>query len=71
MKKKEAETKRTRTTRADDARANLDRQYGRIGISAVAAALPFVGQAKNTGQASGTRDEDRETGGRRRSILAV
>lgn len=28
--------------------ADLDRRYGRIGISAVAAALTYKGEAKNT-----------------------
>ena len=28
-------------------RADLDRRYGRIGISAVAAALPYQSEAKN------------------------
>jgi hypothetical protein len=71
MNKPEAEKNRTKTAYAGDERANLDRQYGRIGISAVAAALPFAGQAKNTHHASDTRDSERQSGERRRSVLAI
>jgi hypothetical protein len=72
MSKPETETNRTKTARAgDDDRANLDRQYGRIGIPAVAAALPFAGQAKNTHHASDANDSERQSGNRRRSVLAV
>ena len=72
MSKQEAETNRTKTARTGDDHANLDRQYGRIGISAVAAALPFVGQAKNTHhQASDARDSEHQSADRRRSVLAV
>ena len=71
MTKKEAETNRTKTAHAGDDRANLDRQYGRIGIPAVAAALPFAGQAKNTHHASDANDRERQSADRRRSVLAV
>ncbi len=41
----------TRQDTASSSRANLDRnldrQYGNIGISAVAAALPYQGEGKN------------------------
>ena len=47
MSKQEAETNRTKTAEASDERGNLDRQYRSIGISAVAAALPYSGAAKN------------------------
>ena len=59
MSKKEAETKQTKTAEARDERANLDRQYGSIGISAVAAALPYAGTAKNSGSASAREDDGR------------
>jgi hypothetical protein len=72
MTKQKAETNRTKDARAGDDRANLDRQYGRIGISAVAAALPFAGEAKNTHhQASDARDSEHQSADRRRSVLAV
>lgn len=71
MSKQEAETNRTKTGGTRDERANLDRQYGRIGISAVAAALPFVGQGKNTKQASGECDDEQRAGKRRHSVLSV
>jgi hypothetical protein len=72
MSKQEAETSRTKTGGTRDERANLDRQYGRIGISAVAAALPFAGQTKNTHhQASDAHDSDHQSADRRRSVLAV
>lgn len=47
MNKQQAETSRTTTTADASDRANLDRQYRSIGISAVAAALPYSGVAKN------------------------
>lgn len=41
-------------------RANLDRQYGNIGISAVAAALPYQGDGKNPAYAPAKlRDDER------------
>ena len=51
-------TNRSKTPDASGGHADLDRQYGNIGISAVAAALPYVDRAKNSHHAS-TRDEDR------------
>lgn len=40
--------------------ANLDRQYGNIGISAVAAALPYQGEGKNPAYAPvKLRDDER------------
>lgn len=63
-------TDRTKTL-AGNARPDLDRQYGNIGISAVAAALPYVGKASNSRHAS-TREEDhRHPEQRRRSVLEV
>lgn len=64
MNKQEAEAKQSSTTRTGE-RVNLDRQYGRIGISSVAAALPFVGKAKSSAR---PREDDSE---RRHSVLAV
>ncbi len=65
MSEQKAEKNREKTAEASGKRSNLDRQYGDIGISAVAAALPYVGEAK-------TRKEgDRRSNGRKRSVLAV
>jgi hypothetical protein len=65
MSNRKAEKNRTKTAEPSGKRANLDRQYGDIGISAVAAALPYVGEAK-------TREErHRRSDGRKRSVLAV
>lgn len=71
MTKKEAETNRIKTADPRDEAANLDRQYGNIGISAVAAALPYVGNAKNSASATNREDDDRRSVARRRSVLAV
>ena len=71
MSKKEAETKQTKTAEARDERANLDRQYGSIGISAVAAALPYCGTLKNSDSASAREDDGRRSENRKRSVLAV
>ena len=71
MSKKQAETKQTKIAEARDERANLDRQYGSIGISAVAAALPYCGTAKNSDSASAREDESRRSEDRKRSVLAV
>jgi hypothetical protein len=67
MSKDTTETSRTETTKASGKRANLDRQYGNIGISAVAAALPYAGQARNASSREGEKRSDT----RKRSILAV
>ena len=69
MSKNETDTSRTKTADARDERANLDRQYGSIGISAVAAALPYVGNAKNS--AAAREDDHRRSEACRRSVLAV
>jgi hypothetical protein len=69
MSKQEAETKRVKTADASGDRTNLDRQYRRIGISAVAAALPYAGKAKNSASASDERD--RHSRDRKRSVLSV
>jgi hypothetical protein len=71
MSKKHVETKQTKTAEARDERANLDRQYGSIGISAVAAALPYAGTTKNSASASEREDDERRSNDRRRSVLAV
>ena len=48
----------------------LDRQYGKIGISAVAAALPYSGKAKRPAYVYGqVRSEDGHR--RKRSVLAL
>ena len=70
MNKQQAETNRTKTGDTGGERANLDRQYRSIGISAVAAALPFVAKAKEPAERSAGREGDRSAA-RRRSVLAV
>ncbi len=71
MSNKQAETKHAKTAAARDERANLDRQYGSIGISAVAAALPYCGSAKKSHSASAREDDGRRSEDRKRSVLAV
>jgi hypothetical protein len=71
MSIKQAETNRTIRANASDERSNLDRQYGNIGISAVAAALPYAGNAKNSASASTREADHRRSHDRRRSVLAV
>jgi hypothetical protein len=71
MSKKEAETNRTKRADASDERSHLDRQYRNIGISAVAAALPYAGNAKNPASASTREDDHRRSKDRKRSVLAV
>jgi hypothetical protein len=71
MSKNQAETNRTKRADATDEPSNLARQYGNIGISAVAAALPYAGKAKNSAYASTREDDDRRSSDRRRSVLAV
>jgi hypothetical protein len=68
MSKQEAETKRLQTGGASGDRANLARQYGNIGISAVAAAVRYAGDAKNSAPASAREEDDQR---RARSVLAV
>jgi hypothetical protein len=64
-------TDRTKTADASSEHPDLDRQYGNIGISAVAAALPYVGKAKNPHHAS-PREEDRHRSKHAtRSVLKV
>ena len=67
MSKQQADKNRNEAIPASGERANLDRQYGSIGISAVAAALPYVGKATNSFQAPVRKEAD----DRRRSVLAV
>lgn len=71
MTQRQAKTTRSKATEAGGDRANLDRQYGSIGISAVAAALPFVGETKTPSQGSGDREDDEVTRARKHSVLAV
>jgi len=70
MNKKQAETNRTTTTDATD-RANLDRQYRSIGISAVAAALPYSGTAKNPCYAPAHAKDDRNSDADAPSLFTV
>jgi hypothetical protein len=56
---------REKTADVSGKRTNLDRQYRDIGISAVAAALPYVGEAKTR------KESDRRSNARKRSVLAV
>ncbi len=48
----------TRQETPSSSRANLDRQYGNIGISAVAAALPYQGEGKNPAYAPSESERD-------------
>jgi hypothetical protein len=64
-------TNRTKTAHAIDRHADLDRQYGSIGISAVAAALPYVAKAKNPHRTSTREDSHRRSEYRTRSVLEV
>ncbi len=62
-------TDRTKTAGARGGHADLDSQYGNIGISAVAAALPYVEKAKNP---QSTREKNRRRSEQRtRSILEI
>jgi hypothetical protein len=70
MNKQQAETNRTKTTDATD-RANLDRQYRSIGISAVAAALPYSGAAKNPRYAPAHAKDDRNSDSDAPSLFTV
>ena len=71
MSKQEAETKRTEPADATSEWTDLDLQYRSIGISAVAAALPYVGTGKKPAPASARGEGDRRPGHRTRSVLAV
>jgi len=57
--------------KASGSHADLDRQYGNIGISAVAAALPYAGKAKNPRHASTHKGDRRRSERRTRSVLEV
>jgi hypothetical protein len=70
MNKQQAETNRTTTADASD-RANLDRQYRSIGISAVAAALPYSGAAKNPRYAPAHAKDDRNSDSDAPSLFTV
>jgi hypothetical protein len=50
--------------------AELDDQYGNIGISAVAAALPYTGKAKNPAYAPSQHQSQRRSQFDTRSIFA-
>jgi hypothetical protein len=67
MSKRESETKQAKTADASGDRANLDRQYGCIGISAVAAALPYVSKTKNPAR----EEDERRSGSLKRSVLSA
>jgi hypothetical protein len=49
----------TNAARPQQEDANLDLHYGKIGISAVAAALPYQSEAKNLAYAPAVPREDR------------
>lgn len=49
-------------------RGNLQRQYGNIGISAVAAALPYVAKTRISRE---RKAGDLRSDGRKRSVLAI
>jgi hypothetical protein len=69
MSKPTAETSRNETATASGDRA-LDRQYGSIGISAVAAALPYSGLAKKPAQVTREASEQ-DSKSKAHSVLAV
>ena len=52
------DTAKTRQETPSSSRTNLDRQYGNIGISAVAAALPYQGESKNPAYAPSESEQD-------------
>ena len=60
---------RTKTADASGGHADLDRKYGSIGISAVAAALPYVGKAKNPHHESPSEEDRRRSEHRTRSSV--
>jgi hypothetical protein len=68
-------TEKSQTNRkapkAGGGHADLDGQYGNIGISAVAAALPYAGKAKNPHHASTHEEDHRRSEHRTRSVLEV
>jgi hypothetical protein len=68
MSKQKAETKQTKAGDTNGNRGHLHRQYGNIGISAVAAAVRYVGDTKDTARDAARHEDDR---GRARSVLAV
>jgi hypothetical protein len=68
MSKQDTETKRTKAGDASGNRGHLHRQYGNIGISAVAAAVRYVGDTKDSARDAARQEDDR---GRARSVLAV
>ena len=58
------------TQKAQRQRAELDGQYGNIGISAVAAALPYSGKRKNPAYAPSREQPRLHSAFGRRSIFA-
>jgi hypothetical protein len=54
----DAQKSEGRTETRTAGRADLDRQYRRIGISAVVAALPYKGDAKNPAYAPAVSKDD-------------
>lgn len=70
MSKQTAETLAARSE-AIDSRRDLDRQYGTIGISAVAAALHYSGNAKNPAYAPARSQANRRSEFDTRSVFVV
>jgi hypothetical protein len=73
MSKRKAEASPPSIPEAGGDSANLDGQYRTIGISAVAAALPYSGEARNPAYAgpAGDRDKHGRNSSRKRSVLSV
>lgn len=69
MSRQKAETQPTRASGGEC--ANLDRQYRSIGISAVAAALPYRGEGKNPRYAPTGIDEDPVSEADKPSLFSV
>ncbi len=70
MSKQTAETLAARSEATDSGR-DLDRQYGTIGISAVAAALRYRGDTKNPAYAPARAQANRRSEFDTRSVFAV
>jgi hypothetical protein len=61
MSKQTSKTMPSKSANASGVRTDLDGQYGSIGISAVAAALPYRGEAKNPAYAPAREDAQRDS----------
>lgn len=70
MNEQRAKTNRTQSEPRSKT-ANLDGQYRNIGISAVAAALPYVGRGKDPATTPSDEQNDQRSEYRTRSVLAV